>query len=123
MIVSYSIIEDQGAGFRERLMAARWAVAKEKLSRVAFPRVSSIQAKIIIWRDVPKSQEVFGLEETAFAVHQQVPLEYFKSLTIREKNDLVLELIFASIRSAYAHFSEVMPPEIEGIYQEVMSAK
>ena len=121
MIVSYSTIEDIGAGFRSRLLMPRWKVAKERLREIEFASVSAIDARITIGQVAP-CLTVVGIEGPSFVVETRIPIDQFKELTIREKNDLVLDTIFESIKAAYASFDEPLPPEIDRIWQEARVA-
>jgi hypothetical protein len=118
MIVSYSTIEDIGAGFRSRIFAPRWKVAKERLREIEFPQVPAIDTRMIIGH-VDASRTVEGVEGPSFVVETRIPIEHFKQFSIREKNDLVLDTIFESIKAVYAHFGETPPAEIDRIWQEV----
>ena len=118
MIVSYSTIEDIGAGFRSRLFLPRWKAAKEKLEQIALPRIEALRIRLIIGR-VESKRTIIGIEGPSFVIENRIPIEHFKQFTIREKNDLVLDTIFESIKAAYAHFGETPPPEIDHIWQEV----
>jgi hypothetical protein len=121
VIVAYSTVEDGGAGFRSRLFTARWNLLKQKLADVPLDRVPAIDARMIIGR-VERSQRVAGLEGPSFVVETCIPIAEFKQLSIREKNDLVLDTIVESIKAVYAHFGETPPPEIDSIWQEVRAA-
>ncbi len=118
MIVSYSTYEELGVGFRERLFLARWKVASEKLRELAFPLVSAIDARLIIGH-VDAGRTVVGIEGPSFVVENRIPMKHFQQLSIRGKNDLVLDTIFESIKATYTHFGETPPPEIDDIWQEV----
>jgi len=119
MIVSYSTIEDIGAGFRSRLLMPRWKAAKEKLESIAFPRIEALRIRLIIGH-VELRREVQGFEDpSTFVIENRIPIEYFKQFTIREKNNLVLDTIFESIKAVYAHFGDTPPAEIDRIWQEV----
>jgi hypothetical protein len=117
MIVSYSTIEDIGAGFRSRLFLPRWKVAKEKLRDVSFSRVPAIDARMIIGH-VESKRTIVGIEGPSFVIETRIPIEEFKQLSIGEKNDRVLDTIFESIKAAYAHFGDEAPPEIDRVWQE-----
>ncbi len=118
MIVSYSTYEELGVGFRERLFLPRWKVAKEMLREIEFPRVPAIDARMIIGH-VDAVQTAIGIEGPSFVVETRIPIAHFQQFSIREKNDLVLDTIFESIKATYAHFGETPPPEIDRIWQEV----
>ncbi|MBP9154719.1 MAG: hypothetical protein KBF48_07230 [Xanthomonadales bacterium] len=119
MIVSYSTIEDVGAGFRSKLFLPRWKAAKEGLREIPLPKVPALRVRLVIG-NVPTLQDVQGFEdETTFVVENRIPIEQFKQLSIREKNDLVLDTIFESIKAVYAHFGEIPPLAIEEIWKEV----
>ena len=118
MIVSYSTVEDIGAGFRERLFAPRWNIVAERLKAVDFPKIHSVRVRLIIGHVQPKCI-VHGFEtETKFVVETRIPIEEFKQLSIGEKYDRVLDTIFESIKAAYAHFGDQPPSEIDQIWQE-----
>ena len=121
MIVSYSTIEDVGTGFRSRLLMPRWKIAKEALRQITFARVPAIDARIIIGR-VVSSSAIIGIEGPSFVVETRIPIDEFKELSIREKNDLVLGTIFESINAAYAHFGDTPPSEIDAIWHDVRAA-
>jgi hypothetical protein len=118
MIVSFSTIEDLGAGFRSKIFLPRWKIAKEKLQEIEFHRVHAIDARIIIGH-VDAGRSVKGIEGPSFVIENRIPIAYFKKLSIREKNDLLLDTIFESIKATYAHFGETLPPEIDHIWHEV----
>lgn len=121
MIVSFSTIEELGTGFRAKLLMPRWKAAKERLRDILFLHIPALEARIIIGR-VAASQEVIGVEGPMFVVETRIPIEQFMQLNIREKNDLVLDIIFESIKAAYASFDETMPAEIGRIWQEARQA-
>lgn len=117
MIVSYSTFEDIGAGFRSRLFRPRWNAAKERLRTIAFDRIPAIDARMIIGH-VKSESIVLGIEGPCFVVETRIPIDEFKQLSISEKNELVLDTIFGSIKATYAHFGDRPPPEIDHIWQE-----
>jgi len=120
MIVSFSTIEDLGAGFRSKLLMPRWKVAKEKLRALSFDYIPALDARIVIGHVEPK-RTIVGIEGPSFVVETRIPIEVFKQLSIREKADRMLDTIFESIEVAYSHFGEVPPPEIASIWQEARS--
>ena len=99
----------------------RWKDAKEKLREIEFASVPAIDARIIIGQVSP-SQTIVGIEGPSFVVETRIPIEHFRQLTIRTKNDLVLDTIFVSIKAAFANFDEEPPPEIDRIWQEAREA-
>lgn len=118
MIVGYSTIEDLGAGFRERLFLPRWTVAQEALRGVEFPADIALRVRIVIGH-VDRALEVQGSEDQRkFVIESRIPIDEFKQLTIREKNDLVLDVIFESIEATYAHFGEPVPADVGRIWRE-----
>lgn len=121
VIVSYSTIEDIGAGFRSKLFMPRWKTAKEKLREIEFLRVPAIDARIIIG-NVASARTVIGLEDVSFVVETRIPIEEFTQLTIRAKNDLVMDTIFESIKAVYVHFGEPVPADIGQIWREAREA-
>jgi hypothetical protein len=121
VIVSYSTIEDIGAGFRSKLLMPRWKAAKERLREIEFARVPAIDARIIIGQIAPH-RTIIGIEGSSLVVETRIPIDEFKQLSIRAKNDLVLDAIFESIKAAYAHFGDTQPPELEAIWQSVRAA-
>jgi hypothetical protein len=119
MIVSYSTIEDLGAGFRSRLFLPRWKSAQELLKAVAYERLRVLRARIVIGH-VEQGRDIKGFEEAhKFVVETRIPIDEFQQLSIGEKNDLVFDSIFESIKAAYAHFGDTPPPKIDRIWQEV----
>lgn len=121
MIIGMSTILDQGAGFRTRLFTPRWNFLKQKLSTVEFDSIPALDARIIIGHVEPKRTMV-GIEGPSFVVETRIPIEAFKQLSIQEKNDRVLDVIFESIEATYAHFGEVAPPEIDDIWREARAS-
>lgn len=122
MIVGYSMIEDLGAGFRERLFLPRWAVVEKALRGVALPADIALRVRIVIGH-VDRALEVQGPEDQRkFVIESRIPIDEFKQLTIREKNDLVLDKIFESIEAAYTHFGEPVPEEVGRIWREARDA-
>lgn len=99
----------------------RWKAAKERLREVDFARVPAIDARIVIGQVVP-CKTIIGVEGPSFVVETRIPIDMFKKLTIREKNDLVLDTIFESVKAVYASFGEPPPPEIDQIWQEARAA-
>ena len=119
MIVSYSTVEDLGAGFRSRLFMPRWKAIQTRLEVVdsMLPDLAAIRALVIIGNVEPK-RTIIGIEGPSFVVETCIPIAEFKQLSIGEKNDRVLDTIFESIGAAYAHFGTVPPPEIDRVWQE-----
>ncbi len=119
MIIGLSTIQDEGAGFRTRVFMPRWNWLKNELLQINFPQFEELRIRLVIG-DVESGCAVQGFEdEMTFVVESRIPIEHFKQFSIREKNDLVLDTIFESIKAAYTHFSEPPPPAIDQIWQEV----
>ena len=95
----------------------RWKAAKEKLRALSFDHIPALDARIIIGHVEPK-RTIVGIEGPSFVVETRIPIEVFKQLSIREKNDRVLDTIFDSIGAVYSHFDEVPPPDVARIWQE-----
>ncbi|MEO6104304.1 MAG: hypothetical protein ABIP44_11815 [Pseudoxanthomonas sp.] len=123
MIIGLSTIQDEGAGFRTRLFAPRWNFLKENLEHVNFSRVPALRARLIIGHVEPK-QEVKGFEDSStFVVETRIPIEEFRQLSIGEKNDRVMDAIFESIKAAYEHFGDTLPPDIDRIWQDARAIR
>jgi hypothetical protein len=117
VIIGMSTIQDQGAGFRTRLFTPRWNFLKERLAAIELKAIPALDARMIIGH-VESKRTIVGIEGPSFVVETRIPIEEFKQLSIGEKNDLVLDTIFESIKAAYAHFGDEAPPEINRIWQD-----
>jgi hypothetical protein len=118
MIVGLSTIQDEGAGFRTRLFAPRWNFLKESLRQVEFPSAHAVRVRIVLGQ-VESRQEAQGFEDAStFVVETRIPIAEFKQLSIGEKSNRVLDVIFQSINVAYAYFGETPSPDVDRIWQE-----
>lgn len=91
------------------------------MSDVVFDAVPVLEVRLIIGR-VDVDRLAYGEAGSSFVVESRIPIDEFKQLTIREKNDLVLDMIFESIEAAYTHFGEPVPADVGRIWREAREA-
>lgn len=112
-------MEGIGAGFRSRLFLPMWTRVQESLRGVECKHFDVLRVRLII-DAVSKGRSVLGFEGVdKFVVENRIPIDDFKKLSIQEKNHLVLDAIFESIKAAYANFDESFPEQINRIWREV----
>lgn len=114
MIVSYGMVEDVGAGFRELLFLRRWRPIKHALLNIA-PQVFPINAMITIGF-LSREQRTIGVDGNAFVVQHDIPIAEFQDLLIEQRNDLVLDILYRTILIAFEHYQLTLPPDVERIF-------
>lgn len=114
MIVSYGMVEEVGAGFRELVFLKRWRPIKKALLNI-LPEVFPVNAMIIIGH-VPRYEKVKGVDGNAFVVEYGIPVVEFSELLIDQKNQEILDVLFRSIKTSLSSCNVPVPEEVGAIF-------
>jgi len=114
MIVSFGMVTDIGAGFRQALFFKRWRHIKEALANINVD-IYPINAMITIGH-LPRAQEIIGVDGNAFVVKYDIPISEFQDLLIEQRNDEILFTIYKTIEIAFENYKIPMPKEINNVF-------
>ena len=91
---------DQGTSIKRNLFRKRNDQIKELVMNLSFEKYNYFNLRLVVTGDIEKITQI-GIKENTYIVEYRYPVEKFRKVLLKEKNNFLTELVVNALVSFY----------------------